>query len=55
MLFRISLTARAQKQLNCLEKQIKDKVIKQLVFLTSNPFLGKKLNGELKGYYSIRV
>lgn len=55
MQFQISLSAKAQKQLNDLEKQEKDKVIKQLVFLTSNPFLGKKLKGEFEGYYSVRA
>lgn len=55
MLYRVKLTGKAQKQLDKINKKDQESIISQFVLLTENPFLGKKLKGELEGYYSIRV
>jgi len=55
MKYRIKLTPRAEKELNSLPRKDYYKVITALVGLAIDPFIGKKLEGKYKDYYSIRV
>jgi mRNA interferase RelE/StbE len=55
MLYQLKLKQKAEKQLNNLRQSDKKKILKQLVFLSFDPFLGKKLKGELEEYYSLRA
>lgn len=55
MLYQIRLTPKAEKELNKLKVGERAKILKQLVFLTADPFLGKKLKGELKDFYSLKA
>jgi mRNA interferase RelE/StbE len=54
MLYQVKLAPKAEKELNNLNHSEKSKVLKQLVYLTANPFLGKKLKGEWSDFYSLR-
>jgi len=55
MLYQIKLMPKAEKDLYKLKENEKAKILKQLVFLTADPFLGKKLKGELKDFYALRA
>lgn len=55
MSYRLILESRAEKELDKIPKTYHGKIIKALRSLTEDPFQGKKLDGELKGMYSIRV
>jgi addiction module RelE/StbE family toxin len=52
---KISLLPRASKQLKKLPYKEILKVNKKLQKLTHNPYLGKPLQGEYKGLYSLRA
>lgn len=54
-MYRVILKERAAKNLNKLDDRYKNKIIKALTYLKSEPFLGKPLQGELKGLYSLKV
>lgn len=49
------LSKDAKKQYLHLKKTEQAKVYKKLLALEDNPYLGKKLSGELVGIYSLRV
>jgi len=49
------LKSRAEKELNSLLKRDYYRVIIALVGLAADPFVGKKLEGKYKDYYSLRV
>jgi len=49
------LKSRAEKELNSLPKRDYYRVIIALVGLAADPFVGKKLEGKYKDYYSLRV
>lgn len=53
--YRVKLKPRAEKELNNLPQKDYYRVIEVIASLAANPFSGKKLEGEYKGYYSIRV
>lgn len=55
MAYRVKLKPRAEKELNNLPQTDYYRVMAVLASLTVNPFSGKKLAGEYKGYYAIRV
>lgn len=51
----VRLSSSAEKQFLKLQKNIKSKVGKALLKLEADPFIGKKLKGELAGQYSLKV
>jgi len=51
----VVLRKSAQKELNNLAEKDKANVSAALLSLSQNPFIGKKLSGELAGSYSYRV
>lgn len=55
MEYQVKLKSRAEKELNNLQRKDYYRVIAALTGLRANPFSGKKLEGEYKGYHSIRV
>lgn len=55
MEYQVKLKSRAEKELNNLQRKDYYRVIAALTGLTANLFSGKKLEGECKGYHSIRV
>lgn len=52
---KVALSKDAQKQYERLPKPQRSKIIKKLVELEKNPYVGKRLEGELKGVYSLRA
>lgn len=55
MAFQVSISKKAQKNLENLPKFFKTKVLAALVLLQKNPFAGKKLQGKWKNFYSFRI
>ncbi len=55
MQYQVLLTREAEKDLVKLPEQKRVLVFRALDGITSDPFLGKALKGELKGIYSLRV
>ncbi len=51
----IELTKTAYQDLKKLPKPNTLKVARKLAVLSLNPFLGKKLNGKLAGFYSLKA
>ena len=49
------ISSRARKDILKLSQRHKDRLSEVLTALGKNPFLGKKLKGELEGKYSYRV
>lgn len=54
-MFNVSLKPKARKQFDALPVKDKEKVFNALEGLREDPFVGKKLQGELYGLYSLRV
>lgn len=54
-MFCIKYTDRALKHLVQLPSTWQQKIKKVIFALKENPFIGKKLQGELKGCFSLRV
>lgn len=54
-MYKIFLTAQAQKDLKTLLKTEKNKIKKKLFLLEKEPFSGKKLSGKLINFYSLKV
>lgn len=52
---RLILSRDAQKNYNRLPKTSQVKIKRKLLALSENPFLGKKLSGELEGDRSLRA
>ena len=52
---KLYLTPSAEKHYKKLPIRFKNRVKKKLLFLEENPYSGKKLVGEFKGNYSLRV
>ena len=52
---RVALSKDAQKQFKKLPQSEQAKVVKKLKGLEQNPLAGKKLEGEFKEIYSLRV
>lgn len=55
MRYRVSFKPSAEKDLKRIPKPTYYRVILALENLQNNPFVGKKLKGELYGLYSLRV
>lgn len=51
----VKLSKDAEKRLDKLPSPKRKKVTDKLVILGNNPFLGKKLGGKFKEFYSLRV
>lgn len=51
----VALSDNAAKQYKRLPKSAQAKVKKKLLLLTTNPYTGKRLSGELVGIYSLRA
>lgn len=54
-MYQLRLKPSAEKSLAKLPKRDQQRVGLALLGLNRDPFVGKKLQGEYKGYYSIRV
>ena len=52
---KLILSKRAQKQFSKLQKLEQKKIAKKLLSLQANPYIGKKLSGELEGSRSLRA
>lgn len=52
---RVGLTRKAKRDLEKIPKRYQRRIDATLVFIGEDPYRGKKLRGEYKGYYSIRV
>jgi addiction module RelE/StbE family toxin len=52
---KIALSKDAEKQYKRLPKSQQMKILKKITGLRQNQNAGKKLEGELKGFYSLRV
>lgn len=55
MKYRVKLKPKAEKELNNLPQKDYYKIITALLSLAVDPFIGKKLEGKYKNYYSFRV
>jgi mRNA interferase RelE/StbE len=55
MSYAVLISKKAEKDIVILSKQDFKRVRAVLEAISENPFVGKKLVGDLKGYYSIRV
>lgn len=55
MKYQVVLEKRAQKELDKVDIRYKPRIIATLLDLSQNPYVGKKLEGELSGMRSIRV
>jgi toxin YoeB len=55
MNYQIQFSKKAQKDIEQLTSQQKDKLKTILQELSLNPYLGKSLKGDLKGLYSYRL
>ena len=51
----VAFSKDAQRQYERLPKPQQTKMLKKLIGLEQNPHAGKKLEGELKGIYSLRA
>lgn len=54
-MFSIYFTDRAIKNLKKIPRQWKERILKAVDGLKKDPYLGKKLCGELEGCFSLRV
>lgn len=52
---KVALSKDAQKQYKRLPKSQQAKILKKIMGLEQNPNAGKKLEGELKGFRSLRA
>jgi mRNA interferase RelE/StbE len=55
MTYQVRVKPSAVKDLNKLLSKDRDRIIIVLRALSVNPFIGKKLKGEYKDYYSVRA
>lgn len=54
-MYRVLLKSAAQKSLKKIDKRYRVRIDRALFALAENPLLGKPLNGELEGFFSLRV
>lgn len=54
-MYRLVLLAKAQKQLDLAPDKVKTRIEATLRSIQADPYQGKKLEGQLKGFYSVRV
>jgi mRNA interferase RelE/StbE len=55
MQYRLELSKDAQKNLDKLGTVLRNKVFRVLDALADDPYVGKKLHGDLDGYWSVRA
>ena len=55
MKYQIQLLEKAKKELDKIPFVYQQKIFKSFELLSQNPFLGKKLKGELKDYYFLKI
>ena len=55
MAWEVQFEKRAEKDLDKIPSRYRKKVLAILPVIAREPFTGKKLEGELKGFYSYRV
>ena len=55
MQWEIKFEKKAQKELDKIPVQYRERILAILPAIAQNPFVGKKLDGELNGLYSYRV
>lgn len=55
MSYRVILPKKAQKDLDAVDARYIDRILAALEGLSCDPFLGKKLKGEYRNYYSYHV
>lgn len=52
---KLIISKEAEKNFSRLKKQDQKKIIKKLKLLQENPYSGKNLDGELKGFRSLKA
>ena len=55
MKYQVILRKKARKNLKRIDKRYRERILVALVELGKNPYLGKSLNGDLEGKFSLRV
>lgn len=55
MEYQVKLTPQAKKELEKIPKIYSEKIFNALSWLEKEPFIGKKLHGKFKNYYSWKV
>ena len=55
MIYRVEFSRQAQKDLAKLDAKLQVRVANTVDLLATNPYMGKKLTGELRGLFSCRV
>ena len=55
MKYQVILRKKARKNLKRIDKRYRERILVALVELGKNPYLGKPLNGDLEGKFSLRV
>jgi len=55
MKYQVVLRKKARKSLKKIDRRYKERILVALVELGRDPYLGKPLNGELEGKFSLRV
>jgi Txe/YoeB family toxin of toxin-antitoxin system len=53
--YKLLFSKQAKKDIEKLTPKLKDKARELCILLSENPYIGKPLLGDLKGYYSIRL
>lgn len=53
--YKVVLRKKAKKNLNKIDIRYKDRIAKALDALVYDPYLGKSLGGDMKGFYSLRI
>lgn len=54
-MYNVVIERKAQKQLKKIPQKFQDKIIPALRYLAHDPFAGKKLHGDRKNEYALRV
>ena len=54
-MYQVKLSKQAEKDLKKLDKIYKAKVAKYIDLLATNPLLGEKMEGQLKGWFRIKI
>lgn len=52
---KVFLSAQAERDARRFPAKDKEKIRRKLELLEENPYAGKKLGGELRGYYSLKI
>ena len=55
MEYQVKIKPKARKELNKIPKNDYYRILSALAVLASNPFIGKKMKGDYKNYYTHRV